>query len=86
MLFSNALIASLAGSLAGAAPVAEGSGLLLGAAGPVPLEAREGPPQATHCNDMVEQHVTLVEQVTGWTFPVSGAGCNAGSTSKFVLI
>ncbi|KAH3912363.1 hypothetical protein HBH56_114110 [Parastagonospora nodorum] len=56
MLFSNTLIACLAGSLAAAAP-------------------------ATHCNDMIEQHVTLVEQVTGWTFPVSGAGCNAGSTN-----
>ncbi|EAT81353.1 hypothetical protein SNOG_10854 [Parastagonospora nodorum SN15] len=39
MLFSNTLIACLAGSLAAAAPV------------------------------------------TGWTFPVSGAGCNAGSTN-----
>ncbi|KAH3950761.1 hypothetical protein HBI56_233480 [Parastagonospora nodorum] len=56
MLFSNTLIACLAGSLAAAAP-------------------------ATHCNDMIERHVTLVEQVTGWTFPVSGAGCNAGSTN-----
>jgi hypothetical protein len=43
-LFSNTLIASLAGSLAAAAPVAEVSDLWLGSAESVPLEAREGLP------------------------------------------
>jgi hypothetical protein len=84
MRVSNTLIASFVGSLAAATPVTKSLDVAHDLAEHVALESRENGKPAYVCQDSKSPTVTSAEQVTGWTFPVSGAGCNAGSTSRSI--
>lgn len=63
-------------SLAAAAPTLESN---------ASLEARQGPFGNNCKTTATGTTVTFSKEETGWAFPVAGTGCNAGSTSKYVL-